>query len=837
MKQKFDVTGMTCSACSSYIEKTLNKLDGVNSAEVSLLTNSMMVDYDDKALVSQNIIDSVVKAGYGASVHNTSKTEIKNVNVQDQNDELKQMKLRLIVSIIFLIPLLYISMGHMLGFPLPDFFKGTENSIAFAFTQFLLTLPIMYVNRKFYIVGFKTLSKGSPNMDTLIALGSSAAVIYGIFSIYKIGGFLGISDFESASMYSMDLYFESAGAILTLITVGKFLEAKSKGKTSDAITKLMNLAPKTAIVVREDKEITVPIEDVEVSDIVIVKPGMSIPVDGVIVEGSSSVDESMITGESIPVLKRINDKVIAATINKTGYFKFKVQKIGDDTTLSQIIKLVEEAGSSKAPISRLADKISSVFVPVVITIAVVTTIIWLLLGYPFDFALSIGISVLVISCPCALGLATPVAIMVGTGKGAENGVLFKNAEALETAHKINTVVLDKTGTITEGKPVVTDIVTNNNISEEELLKIAVSLEKSSQHPLATAIIEKGKNITPYTIEGFESLTGKGIIANINTIKYLAGNLELIKSHGIPVDGFDKKASDLSKNGKTPLFFADTSKIIGLIAVSDPVKPTSREAIESFGKMGIDAIMITGDNSITANAIKDQVNIKKVISDVLPKDKETNVRALQNSGKVVAMIGDGINDAPALTRADVGIAIGAGTDIAIESADVVLIRGDLNDAAYSINLSKAVIRNIKQNLFWAFIYNIIGIPLAAGVLYKVAGLKLNPVFAAAAMSLSSVSVVLNALRLNFFNIKSKNKPSNNMTGDVSMNKTMIIEGMSCNHCTARVEKALNAIDGVEATVSLVDKKANLTLSKDVSDEVLKAAVENAGYEVISVNEGR
>lgn len=828
---------MTCSACSSYIEKTLNKLDGVNSAEVSLLTNSMMVDYDDKALVSQNIIDSVVKAGYGASVHNTSKTEIKNVNVQDQNDELKQMKLRLIVSIIFLIPLLYISMGHMLGFPLPDFFKGTENSIAFAFTQFLLTLPIMYVNRKFYIVGFKTLSKGSPNMDTLIALGSSAAVIYGIFSIYKIGGFLGISDFESASMYSMDLYFESAGAILTLITVGKFLEAKSKGKTSDAITKLMNLAPKTAIVVREDKEITVPIEDVEVSDIVIVKPGMSIPVDGVIVEGSSSVDESMITGESIPVLKRINDKVIAATINKTGYFKFKVQKIGDDTTLSQIIKLVEEAGSSKAPISRLADKISSVFVPVVITIAVVTTIIWLLLGYPFDFALSIGISVLVISCPCALGLATPVAIMVGTGKGAENGVLFKNAEALETAHKINTVVLDKTGTITEGKPVVTDIVTNNNISEEELLKIAVSLEKSSQHPLATAIIEKGKNITPYTIEGFESLTGKGIIANINTIKYLAGNLELIKSHGIPVDGFDKKASDLSKNGKTPLFFADTSKIIGLIAVSDPVKPTSREAIESFGKMGIDAIMITGDNSITANAIKDQVNIKKVISDVLPKDKETNVRALQNSGKVVAMIGDGINDAPALTRADVGIAIGAGTDIAIESADVVLIRGDLNDAAYSINLSKAVIRNIKQNLFWAFIYNIIGIPLAAGVLYKLAGLKLNPIFAAAAMSLSSVSVVLNALRLNFFNIKSKNKPNNNMTGDVSMNKTIIIEGMSCNHCTARVEKSLNAIDGVEATVSLDNKKATLSLSKDVSNEVLKAAVENAGYEVVSINEGR
>lgn len=828
---------MTCSACSSYIEKTLNKLDGVNSAEVSLLTNSMTVDYDDKSLESQNIIDSVVNAGYGASLHNTSKTESKNINVEEQNDELKQMKSRLIVSVIFLIPLLYISMGHMLGFPLPDFFKGAENSIAFAFTQFLLTLPIMYVNRKFYIVGFKTLSKGSPNMDTLIALGSSAAVLYGIFSLYKIGWLLGVSDFESASMYSMDLYFESAGAILTLITVGKFLEAKSKGKTSDAITKLINLAPKTAIVVRQDKEITVPVEDVAIGDIVIVKPGMSIPVDGVIVEGSSSVDESMITGESIPVLKGTNDKVIAATINKTGYFKFKVQKIGDDTTLSQIIRLVEEAGSSKAPISRLADKISSVFVPVVITLAVVTTIIWLLMGYPFDFALSIGISVLVISCPCALGLATPVAIMVGTGKGAENGVLFKNAEALETAHKISTVVLDKTGTITEGNPVVTDIITNNNISKEELLKIAVSLEKSSEHPLAAAIIEKGKYITPYNIDGFESLTGRGIIANINNIKYLAGNLELIKSHGIPLDGFDKKASALSKSGKTPLFFADTSKIIGLIAASDPVKPTSREAIESFEKMGINTIMITGDNSITANAIKSQVNIKHVISNVLPKDKETHIRTLQDSGKIVAMIGDGINDAPALTRADVGIAIGAGTDVAIESADVVLIRGDLNDAAYSINLSKAVIKNIKQNLFWAFIYNIIGIPLAAGVLYKVAGLKLNPIFAAAAMSLSSVSVVLNALRLNFFNIKSKNKSNNNMIGDVSMNKIIIIEGMSCNHCTARVEKALNAIDGVEATVSLDDKKANLTLSKDVSNELLKAAVENIGYEVVSINEGR
>ena len=668
-----------------------------------------------------------------------------------------------------------------------------------------------------------------------------------------IGYGLGHGDSEMVSRYSMDLYFESAAMILALITLGKYLETRSKGKTSEAITKLMDLAPKTALVERGGTEIEIPVEEVAVGDMVIVKPGQSIPVDGEISEGSSAVDESALTGESIPVEKHPGDRVIAATINKSGWFKFRATKVGGDTTLAQIIALVEDAANSKAPIAKLADKVSGIFVPVVIGIAVLAAAAWLVAGYSVEFALSTGIAVLVISCPCALGLATPVAIMVGTGKGAENGILIKSAEALETAHTINTVVLDKTGTITEGKPRVTDLVTAPGVEEDLLLSAAASIEKPSEHPLAEAIVEEAsaRGILLRSVTDFSAVAGQGIEARIDGKRFLAGNLKMMRENGVPTDGFEQKGEPLSEQGKTPLYFAAEGRMLGLVAVADTVKPTSRAAIDAFKSMGIDVVMLTGDNRRTAEAIRRQLGIDRVVAEVLPQDKEREVSAIQQTGKKVAMVGDGINDAPALTRADVGIAIGAGTDVAIESADVVLMKSDLLDAVTAIELSRAVIRNIKQNLFWAFFYNTIGIPLAAGIFFPLFGLRLNPMFGAAAMSLSSVCVVSNALRLKLFQPRRKavadtsapipattpervGETKSENQGENGMEKKMMIEGMSCGHCSARVEKALNALEGVSAKVDLEAKCAAISTQGKVSDEQLKAAVVDAGYEVVSLS---
>lgn len=862
--KKFNITGMTCSACSARIEKNLSKTDGVIEVNVNLLSNNMTVKYDETILTDGDIVKVVLNTGYGAASAEKKKEAIAKDEKSDAEKEFLEMKKRLIISFLFAVPLFYISMGHMLNWPLPSIFHGTENAIIFAFTQFLLAIPVMIINRKFYTVGYKTLFKGSPNMDSLIAIGTSAAVGYGIFAIYKIGYGLGHMDMDMVMQYSMDLYFESAAVILALITLGKFLEARAKGRTSDAIKKLMDLSPKTALVEKNGQEVEVPVEEVEKGDIIIVKPGKSVPVDGVIIFGNSSLDESMLTGESIPVEKKIGDKVIGASINKSGFFKFEAQNVGDDTTLSQIIRLVEEASSSKAPISKLADKISSIFVPTVISIAVVATIVWLFLGASFEFALSIGIAVLVISCPCALGLATPTAIMVGTGKGAENGILIKSAESLEIAHQIQTVIMDKTGTITEGKPKVTDIIVKN-INENEMLKIAASAEKSSEHPLADAVVEeaKNRNLQLYEVSSFEAIPGQGLEAIVDGKKYYIGNLRLATEKNIKLNNFDEQSEKLADEGKTPLYFMDEQNILGIIAVADVVKPTSQAAIREFEAMGIEVVMLTGDNKKTAEAIRKQLGITRAIAEVLPQDKEREVRKIQDQGKKVAMIGDGINDAPALARADVGIAIGAGTDIAIESADIVLIRSDLLDAVTAVQLSKATIRNIKQNLFWAFIYNTIGIPLAAGVFYTMLNWKLNPMFAAGAMSLSSVSVVSNALRLKFFkpirvgkeqqkennskiennnklndseviNKDLSNKLNKENNGGIKMNKIMIVEGMSCGHCKAAVEKALKAVDGVEnAVVDLSSKKAEITLAKQVSDDVLSKAVADAGYDVVEV----
>jgi P-type Cu+ transporter len=861
--QKFNVTGMTCSACSTRIEKNINKTEGIKEANVNLLSNSMMIEYDDSIISENDIIKVVQDTGYDARLADSKSSSNISQDVKTDSDiEFKEMKKRLIVSFIFAIPLLYIAMGHMLNMPLPSIFHGTKNALTFAFTQFLLCLPVMIINKKYYIVGFKTLFKGSPNMDSLIAIGTSAAFLYGVYAIYKIGYGLGHMDMDLVMKYSMDLYFESAAIVLALITLGKFLEARAKGRTSDAIKKLIDLSPKTALVERKGIEEEIPVENVIKGDIIVVKPGQSVPVDGVIVFGTTSIDESMLTGESIPVEKEVGDKVIGASINKSGYFKFEAQNVGDDTTLSQIIRLVEEASSSKAPISKLADKISGIFVPVVIIIAVVSTIVWLILGATFEFALSIGIAVLVISCPCALGLATPTAIMVGTGKGAENGILIKSAESLEIAHKIQTVVMDKTGTITEGKPRVTDILTNG-ISETEILKIAASAEKGSEHPLADAIVEEAKNrkLDLYNVDNFKAIPGQGLEAVINNKKYYLGNIKLVNEKNININDFEEKSVKIAEMGKTPLYFADENDVLGIIAVADVVKSTSQKAIREFEAMGIEVVMLTGDNKKTAEAIRKQLGISRAIAEVLPQDKEREIRKIQEQGRKVAMIGDGVNDAPALARADVGIAIGAGTDVAIESADIVLIRSDLLDAVTAVQLSKATIRNIKENLFWAFIYNAVGIPLAAGVFYFILGWKLNPMFAGGAMSLSSVSVVSNALRLKFFkptkmvkdiesgklepiainneenaNIKKdfSNSKNNKNNGGNNMKKTLKVEGMSCGHCKAAVEKALKGIDGVDnAVVDLNSKTAVVELNKDIKNDVLSTAVTEAGYEVIEI----
>ena len=854
-KEQFDITGMTCSACSARIEKSVGKLPGIKEVSVNLLKNSMVASYDESVLDVEGIVQAVEKAGYGAfpkkpaAIQNKSSAagRTKNPETSTAQAEYKQMKQRLLISAIFTVPLFYISMGHMMGWPLPGFLLGMENALSFAFTQFLLLIPVVFVNFKYYRMGYKTLFHGSPNMDSLIAIGSSAAIIYGIYAIYKIGIGFGHGDMITVHSFMMDLYFESAGMILTLITLGKTLEARAKGKTSDAITKLMNLAPKTATIERDGQEVVIPVEEVQAGETLIVKAGESVPVDGIVIEGSSSVDESALTGESIPVEKHMGDKVIGATLNKSGYFKMQATKVGDDTTLSQIVRLVDEATSSKAPIAKLADKVSGVFVPVVISIALIAVIVWLLLGYGFEFALSIGISILVISCPCALGLATPTAIMVGTGKGASNGILIKSAEALETAHSVDTVVLDKTGTITQGTPSVTNFLCGDGIGQKELLQVAASLEKLSEHPLADAIVEEAERegVSFLPVENFKQIPGQGITGKIGNEVCFAGNYRLLNANGISGGALQRLGESMAEDGKTPLFFARGEKLIGVIAVADVVKPTSRQAVQELSSMGIEVVMLTGDHAKTAEAIRRQVGVDRVVAEVFPQDKEKEIRRLQGEGKKVAMVGDGINDAPALARADVGIAIGAGTDVAIESADIVLMKSDLLDVSTAIQLSKAVIRNIKQNLFWAFIYNIIGIPVAAGLFYLPFGLKLNPMIGAFAMSFSSVFVVSNALRLRLFQAKHISHEGADMEfeqennkkeskGATQMEKILNIEGMVCMNCVKHVDKALREVEGIkEVTVSLADKEARVQLNKDVPDGVLKAVIEDAGYQLASI----
>lgn len=838
--QSFNIIGMTCASCQAHVEKAVSKLDGVSQVSVNLLKNNMNVEFDNEIISSQDIISAVEKGGYGAELQNDAKAK---TNMQAPKADLQKdnMKFRFITSLVFLIPLFYISMGHMMGLPLPEFMHGNANSVTFAFTQFLLCLPVVYVNRNYFINGYKSLFHLAPNMDTLIAVGSSAAIIYGIFAIYRIGWGLGHNDSQLVSKYSMDLYFESAAMILTLITLGKMLEARSKKKTTEAVTSLLDLAPKTALVLRNGNEIEIAVEDVVVGDIVIVKAGDGVAVDGVIIEGTGSIDEAAITGESLPVEKTVGDKAIAATINKSGYFKMQAEKVGEDTTLSQIIHLVEEASATKAPIARLANKISGIFVPIVIGIAALTLAVWLILGASVEFALSAAIAVLVISCPCALGLATPVAIMVGTGTAARHGILVKSAQALELADKINIVAFDKTGTITEGKPTVTDITFLGSSSQDEIFSIAASLEAISNHPLASAILEKAKEINAeiMAVEKFQVVFGQGIVGEINGKMYYLGNQKLISQNNIETAHTVQLSEQFATSGKTPLFLADKEKVLGIIAVADVIKPSSKTAISALKKMGVETVMLTGDNEHTALAICHQLGITRVAAQLMPQDKSKAIEQLKRGGKIVAMAGDGINDAPALVSADVGIAVGAGTDIAIDSADIVLIKNDLNDVAVAIQLSRAVMRNIKENLFWAFIYNVIGIPLAAGVFYTALGWSLNPMFGAAAMSLSSVCVVMNALRLKLFKPEIINKPNLTLMEETVMlnskkkeDKIIIkINGMSCAHCSAAVEKALNAFEGVTATVNLKKKQAELTNTGTATLEQLEKAIVDAGYEVV------
>ena len=858
-KETYDVTGMSCAACSSRVEKAVARQSGVQQVSVNLLKNSMVVEYDESALSSAQIVAAVEQAGYGASLHEKPGAAVPAAKGGGQGglsaaqQAYRGMKKRLALSLVFTVPLFYLSMGHMMGWPLPGCFLGTENALVFAFTQFLLLLPIVFLNRQYYIGGAKALIQRAPNMDSLIALGSGAAIVYGIYAIYRIGIGFGQMDMDTVHTYMMELYFESAGTILTLITMGKTMEARAKGKTSEAITKLMDLAPKTATVERDGTERVIPAAEVQPGDVLIVRAGESVPVDGVVLEGASAVDESALTGESIPVEKQAGDAVIGATINKSGYFKMRATKVGDDTALSQIVRLVDEATSSKAPIAKLADKVSGVFVPVVIAIAVIAALAWLLTGHSVEFSLSVGISVLVISCPCALGLATPTAIMVGTGRGAANGILIKSAEALETAHSVNTVVLDKTGTITQGKPVVTDVLTLGT-ERDELLTVAASLEKRSEHPLAEAIASEAEKeqLTLLPVEHFEQIPGQGLCAAVDGRNCLAGNRRMMEANGISGDPLFSRGEALAEDGKTPLYFAREGRLLGLIAVADVVKPTSAQAVAELSAMGIEVVMLTGDNERTAEAIRRQVGVDRVVAEVLPQDKEREIRRLQEGGKKVAMVGDGINDAPALARADVGIAIGVGTDVAIESADIVLMRSDLLDVSTAVQLSRAVIRNIKQNLFWAFFYNAIGIPIAAGVFYPAFHLKMNPMLGALAMSFSSVFVVSNALRLRWFNAKhaapqersssphggaeiaSSEQTANEEKGETTMEKVISIEGMACMHCVKHVQEALAAVPGVqEVTVDLEGKSATVSVDSSVTDEALKAAVDGAGYEALSV----
>lgn len=842
--EKFQITGMSCAACQIHVAKSVQKLDGVSDVDVSLLANTMVVKYDDLKTDSQKIAEAVSKAGYGAFLfeHHGGRNDFRREWQRRKEEEVlnqKKLKRRLILSIIFLIPLLYISMGHMLLLPVPLFLSGKENSLLFAFTQFLLTIPVVVINGHFFVSGIKAFFNKMPNMDSLVAIGAGASLLYGIFAIYMMIYGFSHGNFDFVLRYSKVLYFESCATILTLVTVGKYLEARSKAKTSDALDKLVNLAPKTAVIIRNGKEVIIPSEQVVSGDIVLIKPGESIPVDGVVTDGYGYVDQSAITGESIPVEKNIGDEVLSATVNKNGSFRFRASNVGEDTTLARIIKLVDEAGSSKAPIARLADSISGIFVPAVIVIAILTAICWIAAGQSFEFAFNCAVSVLVISCPCALGLATPVAIMVGMGKAAEYGILIKSAESLERLHSVDTVVLDKTGTVTSGHPKVTDIEVFANLSEKDFLSIAASIEQGSEHPLAGAVVNKAKEevIEIKTPDKFEIIPGKGVLAVIDGESYTAGNIKLMSENEVEDSAFLGKMSEkYSYLGKTPLFFAKNKKLLGLIAVADSVRQTSAEAVMYLKQSGLRVILLTGDNRLTAGSIAKEVGIDEVIADVRPEGKEAEVGRLQDSGHRVAMVGDGVNDAPSLVRADVGIAIGAGTDIAVDSGDVVLMKDSLLDVVRAIRLSGEVVKNIRTSLFWAFVYNIIGIPVAAGVLYPAFGLLLSPMIAAASMSLSSVCVVSNALRIRLFrdNIEEQPKEKELFAGDKNMKKIMVIDGMMCAHCQKRVHDVLSALDGVaEVDVNLENKTAVVVCSKEIDDKILTDAVTNAGYEVLSI----
>lgn len=875
--ERYRVTGMTCAACQANVTRCVSKLDGVDDVNVSLLANQMTVSYDESRLDPEAIMQAVEKIGYGASALEKQESHRDKGGFRSEwqarqsqaIENQKQMRQRLWLSVALLIPLMYVAMGHMLFLPVPWFFVGVENSMISALTQLVLTIPVIFINRHFFQTGLKALWHRAPNMDSLVAIGSGASLVYGLFAMFRLAYGFGHGDLELVHQYAHALYFESAAMILTLVTVGKYLEAKSKLKTSDALGKLVDLAPKTAVVLREGKEQVVPAEQVEVGEIIVIRPGEGIPVDGMVTEGYGYVDQAAITGESIPVEKRPGDQVISATMNKNGTFQFRASKVGEDTTLSQIIRLVDEAGNSKAPIARLADKVSGIFVPVVIAVSVLTAIVWLAVGMGVEFALSNAISVLVISCPCALGLATPVAIMVGTGKAAEMGILIKSAESLENLHNIDTIVLDKTGTITSGHPSVTDtILLTDSLTETQFLSEAAAAEMGSEHPLARAVVEyvQEQGVELAKSEQFEAKPGRGIAARVNGKKYLSGNVSYLKENQAFPSGEEARAAEqvverLAQEGKTPLLFAREGKLIGVVAVADTIRETSKSAIRQFQEMGLHVVMLTGDNRVTAEAIRAELGIEQAVSDVLPTQKEAHVRALQEQGHKVAMVGDGINDAPALTRADIGIAIGAGTDIAIESADVVLMKDSLEDVVAAIQLSRAVVRNIHMNLFWAFFYNVLGIPLAAGALFPAFGLRLSPMIGSAAMSLSSVCVVTNALRLRFFKSKNvyqseegspvgevsyiaRNKEpivsatldsseSEQKKGNGNMKKVLVVDGMMCAHCQMHVQKALAGVDGVvEAVVNLDTKQATVTLSKDVADAVLMEAVTEAGYTPLS-----
>lgn len=830
-KERYAVTGMTCSACSAHVQKAVAAVPGVHSVQVNLLQNNMTVEFEEAETTPETIFAAVKKAGYGAaplSESGTTAAPAGGTPIVSAHAE----RNRLIWSIVFLIPLFYIGMGHMINiFPLPSVLKGHSSMMLIALIELVLVTPILFLNRKYFIKGTTTLLHGAPTMDTLIALGSAVSFCYSLYATFAIAYDMGQMDMDAAHSHMNQLYYESAGMILTLISLGKFLEARSKAKTTDAISSLVKLTPQTALVRRNGVEQEIPTASIQVGDTILVKTGAAIPADGTVISGQGSVDESALTGESLPVEKQVGDRILSATTCRSGYLEYRAEQVGADTTLSQIIRLVEEAGSSKAPIARLADKISGVFVPIVISIAIVTLIVWLLTGNPFSMALKAAVSVLVISCPCALGLATPTAIMVGTGQGAKNGILIKSAESLETAHSVKAVVLDKTGTLTEGVPAVMDVLPEEGVSAETLLSVAYALEQPSEHPLAAAIVTycKQQNIPLQPAEQFAQTAGQGVSGICNGMHCFGGNQKMMEANHISLPSTEKQEA-FAKAGKTPLYFAADGKLLGTLTAADPIRQTSRIAVAEFQRMGLDVILLTGDNRLTAEAIAQQAGITHVIADVLPQDKAMQVKQLQANGKKTAMIGDGINDAPALTQADVGIAIGAGTDAAIDSADIVLMRNDLQDAVTAIQLSRATIRNIKENLFWAFIYNLIGIPIAAGVFYPIFGWEMNPMIGAAAMSFSSVFVVSNALRLRRFRPFGKSSSKKADATPVANGEIVIqIKGMMCEHCVAAVTKALQSVSGVtEMRVVLSENRAYCKGTP--TDAELRTAIQNAGYQV-------